>query len=89
MQNGVVLADDEIDEEASNMIEEILEASSNVDNFPNLNARACLVLDRESKQVLAQKDAYTKRPMASTTKIMTCTIVYFTYLHKNYRLKKI
>lgn len=75
MQNGVVSADDEIDEEASNMIEEILEASSNVDNFPNLNARACLVLDRESKQVLAQKDAYTKRPMASTTKIMTCTIV--------------
>ncbi len=75
MQSSIVLADDEMDDETIDTIEDVLEASSNVDQFPNLQARACLVLDRESKQVLAEKDAYTKRPMASTTKIMTCTIV--------------
>ena len=73
--NTTVLADDEIDEETSDIIEEVLNASTNVDNFPNLHSRACIVLDRESKQVLAEKDAYTKRPMASTTKIMTGIIV--------------
>ncbi len=73
--NTTVLADDEIDEETTDIVEEVLNASTNVDHFPNLHARASIVIDRESKQVLAEKDAYTKRPMASTTKIMTCTIV--------------
>lgn len=73
--NTTVWADDEIDEETSDIIEEVLSASTNVDNFPNLHSRACMVIDRESKQVLAQKNGYTKRPMASTTKIMTCMIV--------------
>lgn len=75
MQNASVLADDEIDEESIDGIEEILNVSTSVDDFPNLHSRACIVIDRESKQVLVEKNGYTKRPMASTTKIMTCTIV--------------
>lgn len=69
-----ILADD-IDEETGNIIEEVLSASTNVDNIPKLNSRACLVFDRDSKRVLFEKDGYSKRAMASTTKIMTSIIV--------------
>lgn len=75
MQTVTVLADDEIDEDTSNIIEEVLSASTNANTVPTLNSRACLVLDRESKRVLFEKNGYTKRPMASTTKIMTSLIV--------------
>lgn len=69
-----ILADD-IDEETTNIIEEVLSASTNVDNIPKLNSRACLVFDRDSRRVLFEKNGYSKRPMASTTKIMTSIIV--------------
>ena len=69
-----ILADD-IDEETGNVIEEVLSASTNVDNIPKLNSRACLVFDRDSKRVLFEKNGYSKRQMASTTKIMTSIIV--------------
>lgn len=69
-----ILADD-VDEETTNVIEEVLSASTNVDNIPKLNARACLVFDRDSKRVLFEKDGYSRRKMASTTKIMTSIIV--------------
>ena len=49
MQSSIVLADDEMDDETIDTIEDVLEASSNVDQFPNLQARACLVLDRNSQ----------------------------------------
>lgn len=75
IQNTTVLADDEIDEEISDIAEEVLNASTNPNTTPTIHSRACLVLDREAKKVLFEKNAYTKRPMASTTKIMTCTIV--------------
>lgn len=69
-----ILADD-IDEESTDIIEEVLSASTNVDNIPKLNSRACLIFDRDSKRVLFEKDGYSKRKMASTTKIMTSIIV--------------
>lgn len=69
-----ILADD-VDEETTNIIEEVLSASTNVDNIPKLNARACLVFDRDSKRVLFERDGYSRRKMASTTKIMTSIIV--------------
>lgn len=69
-----ILADD-IDEETGNIIDEVLNASTNVDNIPKLNSRACLVFDRDSRRVLFEKNGYSKRPMASTTKIMTSIIV--------------
>lgn len=75
MKSTIVLADDEIDEDTDNMIEEVLSVSTNANTIPTLHSRACLILDRESKRVLLEKNGYTKRPMASTTKIMTSLIV--------------
>lgn len=68
---------DDIDENEEEIIldEEILNVSTNVDNIPNINSRACLIYDRDSRKVLFEKNGYTKRAMASTTKIMTAIIV--------------
>ena len=41
----------------------------------NLNARSCVVLDRNSKKIIFGKNEYNKVKMASTTKIMTATII--------------
>lgn len=45
------------------------------ENLLNLNARSCVVLDRTSKKILFGKNEYNKVKMASTTKIMTATII--------------
>ena len=44
-------------------------------NDLSINARSYIVLDRKSKKVLLGKNEYTKAKMASTTKIMTATII--------------
>ncbi len=41
---------------------------------PGINARSAVVLDYETGTVLFEKNAYIKRPMASTTKIMTAIL---------------
>ena len=45
------------------------------ENVLDLNARSCIVLDRTSKEILFGKNEYNKVKMASTTKIMTATII--------------
>ena len=45
------------------------------ENNLNLNARSYIVLDRTSKKILYGKNEFNKVKMASTTKIMTATIV--------------
>lgn len=45
-----------------------------VHNEPSINARSAIVMDFETGAVLYQKNAFRKRPMASTTKIMTAII---------------
>lgn len=45
------------------------------ENELNLNARSCIVLDRTSKKILYGKNEFNKVKMASTTKIMTATII--------------
>ena len=45
------------------------------ENPLKLNARSCVVIDRTSKQILFGKNEYNKVKMASTTKIMTATII--------------
>ena len=69
---------DDFDEEEINedlLKEEILDTSTNVENLPKINSRAVLIFDRESKKVIYEKNGYSKRAMASTTKIMTAIIV--------------
>lgn len=40
----------------------------------NLRARSALLLDAENNRVLYEKNGYSRMPMASTTKIMTCIV---------------
>ncbi len=39
-----------------------------------ISAKSAVLIDADTKAVLFEKDAYTKRPMASTTKIMTALL---------------
>lgn len=71
-----VFADDVDEEDEINEIqEEILNASTTVNTVPKVNSRAVLILDRESKKVIYEKNGYSKRAMASTTKIMTAIVI--------------
>ena len=65
---------DDIDElpENEKLIEEV---STEVSEEPKIYSRSAIVLDRNTKNILYEKDINTKRAMASTTKIMTCIII--------------
>ena len=43
-------------------------------NIPNVEAQSAIVIDCKTGRVLYEKNAYQKRPMASTTKIMTAIV---------------
>lgn len=74
--NITVFADD-IDEEdgIDEINEEVLNASTSANTIPKINSRAVLILDTESNKVIYEKNGYSKRAMASTTKIMTAIVV--------------
>lgn len=42
--------------------------------IPEINAQSAIVIDKKTKRVLFEKDAYSKRNIASTTKIITCIV---------------
>ena len=42
---------------------------------PQLEAESAIVIDADSGKILYEKDIYTKRQPASTTKIVTCMVV--------------
>lgn len=52
-----------------------LTSSPSSNNIPETNSRACVVIDRATNTVLYGKNEKTVRKMASTTKIMTATII--------------
>lgn len=70
-----VIYADEINEDApaSSVFDDIAIEVYNGE-IPDINARSSIVIDFESGRVLYEKNAYQKRPMASTTKIMTAII---------------
>lgn len=71
-----VFADEETEEiNEKEVKEDIIQASAEQMKQPNINSRAVLILDRKSNTVIYEKNGYTKRAMASTTKIMTATVV--------------
>lgn len=43
-------------------------------SIPNVEAKSAIVIDSETGRILYEKDAFCKRPMASTTKIMTAIL---------------
>lgn len=67
-------ADDYI-EDASSVIDEDINVSSNLSDLPNINARHAVVFDRASKTILLGKNENDICKMASTTKIMTAIVV--------------
>lgn len=66
---------DEEETEEENDIPELVEAASMSSGEPDINSRAAIVYDRVSKEIIYGKEEKTKKKMASTTKIMTATIV--------------
>ena len=66
---------DEENNEEEEQIPELVEAASDSAEEPNLNSRAAIIYDRNSKEVIYGQEENTKRKMASTTKIMTCMVV--------------
>jgi len=74
MFSGRVLADDCIEDEA--MTDVLVEESQPVTKgkLPVIDAHAAIVIEFESGRVLYEKNAYSKRAMASTTKIMTAIV---------------
>ena len=53
----------------------VVESAAQPIKEPNLNARAAIIYDRTSKEMIWGKNETQKRPMASTTKIMTAIVV--------------
>ena len=68
------MAEDDEDFDINMLQEEIIEVKANISEEPVINSKAAVVIDRGSKRVLYSKNAYERKAMASTTKIMTCLI---------------
>ena len=69
---------DDIEDEIIDINTEILETSTTAQSeikIPDTNSRACVVIDRNTNTILYGKNESQKRKMASTTKIMTATII--------------
>lgn len=71
----VIYADDRIENFNIKEIQETIETSSNPKSKPNINSRSAIVLDRNANAILYGKNENQKRPMASTTKIMTSIVI--------------
>ena len=65
---------DDNDEEVVDVAAEI-KSSINTNKVPDVNSRSCVVFDRNSKMILYGKNEKNMVKMASTTKIMTATVV--------------
>lgn len=70
----VIYADDINEEIPASSIFEDLAIETYNNEVPNINARSAIVMDFDSGRVLFEKNAYQKRPMASTTKVMTAIV---------------
>lgn len=68
---NIVIADDYYEDE---FLIETFSSPEYIDKVPVINALAAVVMDMESGRVLFEKNAYSRRAMASTTKIMTAII---------------
>lgn len=72
-----IYADDEDDDDTLNQIElqQIVQSATTPSEEPVLNSKSAIIYDRTTKKVIWGKNEYTKRAMASTTKIMTAIVV--------------
>lgn len=73
---------DDIENETVNVSTEISSFTNNklsTIKEPDINSRACVVIDRKTNIILFGKNENSKKKMASTTKIMTATIIIENY----------
>ena len=67
---------DEVEEKINyDEINEIIQTTTSISEMPSINSRSAVVIDRNSKRILYGKNEKDKRPMASTTKIITALLV--------------
>lgn len=69
---------DDIDNETIDVSTELnsfTDTSTETIKEPDVNSRACVVIDRKTNHILLGKNENSKKKMASTTKIMTATII--------------
>lgn len=69
---------DDVDNETIDVSTELnsfIDTSTESIKEPDINSRACVVIDRKTNSVLFGKNENSKKKMASTTKIMTATII--------------
>lgn len=69
---------DDIDYDSTDISKDILESSTTPEaniKVPETNSRASVIIDRNTNAILYGKNENEKRKMASTTKIMTATII--------------
>lgn len=67
--------DDEETVEVLELNQEVIEASADLVKEPQINSRAAIIFDRNSKRAIYNKNIEIRRPMASTTKIMTAIVL--------------
>lgn len=73
--NNFVLCDDILEDEPIDIYEISQETVRNTSSIaPKIGSRASIVMDTVTGRILYEKNAYSKRPMASTTKIMTAIV---------------
>lgn len=75
MLNSICFAD-LVGDSYEDLQDEVLEVVNNIETEkePKIQAPSAICFDRVSKKVIYEKNAYEKRPMASTTKIMTAIV---------------
>ncbi len=74
----ISLCDDEEEFEIIDIVTELTSSNCIVEDKivePETNSRACIVIDRKTNTILYGKNENKQRKMASTTKIMTATII--------------
>lgn len=71
LNNVCCFADDSVDDMDVDNIEKVIETLAEVVEFPKINSRYAIVLDRNNKTIIYGKNEKTKTKMASTTNIMT------------------
>ncbi len=64
----------------------IVDTSKNYSNQPSVNARAALIMDAQTGEVLYSKNSNTALPIASITKLMTAVIVLDARLNMSERI---
>ena len=72
-----VHADEEEDEnvDVTQLWEVVQTSNARVQTEPLINSRSAIVMEPETGEILYEKNSQQKRPMASTTKIMTAILV--------------